>query len=57
MPQQRPPDLRPRGIAMRVENAIAAVRALARQHQLATFAVEVRAPAKQFLDPQRAFLH
>ena len=57
MAQERPANFRPRCVAVRVENAIAAVRALARQHQLATFAVEVRAPAQQLLDPQRPFLH
>ncbi len=55
--QQRPPDLRPGSIPVRVQNAIAAVRALARQHQLSRLAVEIRAPAQQFLDAQRPFLH
>ena len=43
---------------MRVQDAVAAVRAFARQHQLARcFAIEVRAPAQQFFDAQRTLFH
>ena len=57
MPQQRSPNLRPGRIPVRVQNPIAAVRALARQHQLSRLAIEVCAPAQQLLDAQRPFLH
>ncbi len=57
MAQERPSNFRPRCVAVRVENPIAAVRPLARQHQLPAFAVELRSPAQQLLDAQRPFLH
>ena len=42
---------------MRVQNAIAAVRAFARESELVAFAIELRAPFDQLLDGGGAFLH
>ena len=57
MTQQSAADFRAGGVAVRMQDAIAAVRAFAGQHELPVFAVEVRTPAQQFLHALRAFLH
>src|SRR5215470_3275976 len=49
-------DLASRGIAMRVQNPITAVRALATECQLCTFAIELRAPRNQLLNSLRCVL-
>ncbi len=44
------------GIAVGVQHAVAAVRALAGEGELGALLIELRAPLDQFLDAQRAFL-
>ncbi len=50
-------NLPPGGIAMRVQNAVAAVRAFARERKPLPFAIELRAPVDQLLNRGRAFFH
>ena len=45
------------GIAVRVQHAVAAVRALPGERELRPFAVELRAPGDQLLDRARPFFH
>ena len=54
---QRARDLAAGGIAVRVQNAVAAVRAFAREGELAALAVELRAPLDQLLNRGRALFH
>ena len=57
MAQQGLANLGAGGVAMRVQNAITAVRAFAGQHQLAVFAIEIGAPAQQLVDALRTLFH
>jgi hypothetical protein len=54
---ERSRDLAPGGIAVRVQDAVAAVRALAGECQLAARAVEGGAPLDQFLNRRRTLFH
>ena len=45
------------GISMRVQDAVTAVCAFTSESQLGAFAIEFRAPLKQFLDAFRPFFH
>ena len=54
---KRARDLAAGGIAVRVQDAIAAVRAFEREQQFGAFAIELDAPLDQFLNRGRAFLH
>src|SRR5579875_2612272 len=53
---QRADNFMARGIAVRVEDAAAAVRAFASEQQVRAFAVECGAPSDQLLDGRRGFL-
>jgi hypothetical protein len=44
-------------ISLRVQHAVAAVRALAGERQLVAFAIELRAPIDELLNSRGAFLH
>src|SRR5437879_5389624 len=50
-------DFASRGISVRVQDAVTAVRALTSKSQLGAFAVEFRAPLHQLLDSLRTFSH
>ena len=54
---ERAGDLAPGGIAVRVQHAVAAVRAFAREGEAVALAVELRAPLDQLLDGARTLLH
>src|SRR6266568_1370506 len=45
------------GIAVRMKNAIAAVRAFTSKGQLSAFAIELRSPRDQFFDAPRGIFH
>src|SRR5258706_1063913 len=53
---QRAQDFLSSGIALRMQNTIATVSALARECQLGAIAIEFRAPLNQFLNSRRALL-
>src|SRR6266702_4088326 len=50
-------DFASRGISVRVQDAVTAVRALTSKSQLGAFAVEFRAPLNQLLEALRTFFH
>jgi hypothetical protein len=50
-------DFMPCGISVRMQDAIAAVRALAGENELRSLAIEFRAPLDQLLNRGRRFLH
>jgi hypothetical protein len=57
MVTKRPHDLASSGIAVGVQHAVAAMRAFAGEHKLASVAIESRAPFDKLLNGSRAFLY
>ena len=52
---ERAADLAAGGVAVGVQNAVAAVRAFARERELGSGAIELRAPLDQLFDARRTF--